>query len=103
MEPGGGRSVQCLSVGMLDSAGIGGWVSVVLGLGVGRGLAGWDFSTKRTVLIGAMRRGDGLVGWVIGAVALWSDEVDWVEKRLRVLAYVWKIAGAGDFEDEQGI
>lgn len=33
-------------------------------------LASWDLSTKRTVLIGAMRRGDGLFGWDVGAISL---------------------------------
>jgi hypothetical protein len=65
MDPGAGTSVQCLSLGMLFSAGM-----VVPTLFVVDEIPPWwEYETKRTVLMGAMMRRDGLFAWGAGTKA----------------------------------
>jgi hypothetical protein len=70
MDPGGGTSVQCSSLGMLLSAG----TVVPLSFVVGDRLSWWEQGTKRTVLMGAMIRRDGLFAWGVGTAGFRQRE-----------------------------
>ena len=56
IDPGAGTSVQCLSLGMLLSAGMAVFTSFV----VDEEPPWWEYGTKSVVLMGAINRRDGL-------------------------------------------
>jgi hypothetical protein len=66
MDPGGGTSVQWVSLGRLLFSGM----VVSRSLLAGEGLpAWWEYGTKRTVLMGAMIRWEGLFACGAGTAA----------------------------------
>jgi hypothetical protein len=66
MDPGAGTSVQCLSLGRLLFCGM----VVSRSFGVGERFPWWEYGTKRTVLMGATVRLDGLFACGIGTAVV---------------------------------